>query len=285
MKLSPTPPLHLSALVIHQWFFILCDTSFLFNMYTNLNFSVNNKSAAYTVSAGHIALPSAEPEFGSSKRRRNAPAEVFARDHYLSSMYSNDTKLHILHRLKKIKKWNTYHGNRFKRTTVDHSPYEFQRSLGVTPNTTTDFVTDSPHEHLFAFRSDRRFPFETDLLGTMTSPLYLLQRNERATRNTTVNMKWPVKRVVSVEGDVVIGALMMVHSRGDGEELCGPIMPQGGIQALEVMLYTLREINKNPSIPFRIGAHILDDCDTDTYGLEMALDFIKGGYRCLTTGL
>jgi metabotropic X receptor len=25
-----------------------------------------------------------------------------------------------------------------------------------------------------------------------------------------------------------------------------------------------------------IGAHILDDCDKDTYGLEMAVDFIKG---------
>lgn len=89
-------------------------------------------------------------------------------------------------------------------------------------------------------------------------------------------MKWPIKRVVSVEGDVIIGGLMMVHSRGEGDKLCGPIMPQGGVQALEVMLYTLKMINKNPHIPFRIGAHILDDCDTDTYGLEMALDFIKG---------
>lgn len=44
---------------------------------------------------------------------------------------------------------------------------------------------------------------------------------------------------------------------------CGPIMPQGGIQALEVMLYTLDKINEDlhllPNIT--IGAHILDDCD------------------------
>lgn len=88
-------------------------------------------------------------------------------------------------------------------------------------------------------------------------------------------MKWPIKRVVSVEGDVIIGGLMMVHSRGEGDKLCGPIMAQGGVQALEVMLYTLQMINKDPHMPFKIGAHILDDCDTDTYGLEMALDFIK----------
>lgn len=87
--------------------------------------------------------------------------------------------------------------------------------------------------------------------------------------------------MVSVEGDVLIGALMMVHSRGADGKLCGPIMPQGGVQALEVMLYTLREINKKMNMPFQIGAHILDDCDTDTYGLEMALDFIKGKWKCM----
>lgn len=60
--------------------------------------------------------------------------------------------------------------------------------------------------------------------------------------------------------------------------MCGPIMPQGGIQALEAMLYTLDKINEDlhllPNIT--IGAHILDDCDRDSYGLEMAVDFIKG---------
>lgn len=70
---------------------------------------------------------------------------------------------------------------------------------------------------------------------------------------------------------------MMVHSREDSM-MCGPIMPQGGIQALEAMLYTLDRINEDkillPNIT--IGAHILDDCDRDSYGLEMAVDFIKG---------
>ena len=28
-----------------------------------------------------------------------------------------------------------------------------------------------------------------------------------------------------------------------------------------------------------LGAHVLDDCDTDTYGLEQAVEFIKGRRR------
>ncbi|KAK9502125.1 hypothetical protein O3M35_012716 [Rhynocoris fuscipes] len=69
---------------------------------------------------------------------------------------------------------------------------------------------------------------------------------------------------------------MMVHEREDSMT-CGPIMPQGGIQAVETMLYTLDIINSR-SQHYTLGAHILDDCDKDTYGLEMAVDFIKGKY-------
>lgn len=87
---------------------------------------------------------------------------------------------------------------------------------------------------------------------------------------------WPVKREAIVEGDVILGGLMMVHSRED-TVMCGPIMPQGGIQALEAMLYTIDRINEVSLLPnITLGAHILDDCDKDSYGLEMAVDFIKG---------
>lgn len=86
---------------------------------------------------------------------------------------------------------------------------------------------------------------------------------------------WPVKHAAEVPGDLILGGLMMVHEREDSIT-CGPIMPQGGIQALETMLYTLDVINSQPQRPFTLGAHILDDCDKDTYGLEMAVDFIKG---------
>lgn len=92
---------------------------------------------------------------------------------------------------------------------------------------------------------------------------------------------WPVKHSAVVEGDLVLGGLMMVHERED-TVTCGPVMPQGGVQALEAMLYTLDRLNDRGIVPgVKIGAHILDDCDKDTYGLEMAVDFIKGTWHLL----
>ncbi|RZF40259.1 hypothetical protein LSTR_LSTR007459 [Laodelphax striatellus] len=85
---------------------------------------------------------------------------------------------------------------------------------------------------------------------------------------------WPVKREAALEGDLILGGLMMVHEREE-TITCGPIMPEGGVQALEVMLYTIDVLNSRPDANFKLGAHILDDCDKDTYGLEMAVDFIK----------
>ncbi|XP_014254590.2 metabotropic glutamate receptor 2-like [Cimex lectularius] len=93
---------------------------------------------------------------------------------------------------------------------------------------------------------------------------------------------WPVKREAVVEGDLILGGLMMVHERED-TITCGPVMPQGGIQAVETMLYTLDIINKRLRY-FSLGAHILDDCDKDTYGLEMAVDFIKGSISNIDDG-
>lgn len=95
---------------------------------------------------------------------------------------------------------------------------------------------------------------------------------------------WPIKREAVIEGDLVLGGLMMVHERSDNLT-CGPVMPQGGVQALETMLYTLDIVNKLKLIPgVTLGAHVLDDCDRDTYGLEMAVDFIKGMYCLLLRG-
>lgn len=97
-----------------------------------------------------------------------------------------------------------------------------------------------------------------------------------AVKNSSDSPIWPVKHNAIVEGDVILGGLMMVHSRED-TITCGPIMPQGGIQALETMLFTLDIINRGDILPnISLGAHILDDCDKDTYGLEIAVDFIKG---------
>lgn len=96
--------------------------------------------------------------------------------------------------------------------------------------------------------------------------------------NGHTTLSWPVKKEAVVEGDLLLGGLMMVHERED-TVTCGPVMPQGGVQALEAMLYTLDILNEREIVPgVKIGAHILDDCDKDTYGLEMAVDFIKGTY-------
>lgn len=130
--------------------------------------------------------------------------------------------------------------------------------------------------------------------GTIVDPTIepFPQRNINSPRNVLEDMtmenvddsstddalsdQWPVKHSAVVEGDLVLGGLMMVHERED-TITCGPVMPQGGIQALEAMLYTLDKLNDREIVPgVKIGAHILDDCDKDTYGLEMAVDFIKG---------
>ena len=91
------------------------------------------------------------------------------------------------------------------------------------------------------------------------------------------NITWPYRdQVAVVEGDIMLGGLMMVHER-DEQMICGKIMPQGGLQATEMMLYTLDVINKRGVIPgIKLGARIKDDCDRDIYGLEQSVDFIRG---------
>lgn len=108
----------------------------------------------------------------------------------------------------------------------------------------------------------------------------LMKTTKYFNETNDVTIHWPVKKEAIVEGDVILGGLMMVHSREDSM-MCGPIMPQGGIQALEAMLYTLDKINEDKILlaNIKIGAHILDDCDRDSYGLEMAVDFIKGMFN------
>lgn len=115
------------------------------------------------------------------------------------------------------------------------------------------------------------------------------KRSEKAyEKKEKEGVGWPLKRICKEEGDILLGGLMMVHKRND-TIICGPIDSQGGIQALEAMLYTLDYINSHQEdfIPgVRIGARILDDCDKDTYGLKQSVEFIKGKflnnvfYRC-----
>ncbi len=188
--------------------------------------------------------------------QRDSPDKFRSVRHHECAPFMNST-LKVNRRPRTINKRTTYWRRRFKRTTLNNLKNHYFSQQGVT----SLYFDGTPP--LGDFR-----PTEPTQYG------YGLKL-ERVKRNIT-KIKWPNKRVVSIEGDAIIGGLMMVHERGAGGTLCGPIMAQGGVQALDVMLYTLNEVNKNRSNPFTIGAHILDDCDTDTYGLEMALDFIKG---------
>lgn len=151
-----------------------------------------------------------------------------------------------------------------------------------------DSANKSVKHHSFGDISQRD---ERVTLGNVTKPELLTSRfpvpgefrfnNIRSLIDVTSGLAgsetvvWPVKKEAVLEGDVILGGLMMVHEREDSVT-CGPIMPQGGIQALETMMYTLDVINSQRLLPFSLGAHVLDDCDKDTYGLEMAVDFIKG---------
>ncbi len=90
---------------------------------------------------------------------------------------------------------------------------------------------------------------------------------------------WPYRDYVAVvEGNVTIGGLMMVHER-DELLVCGKIMPQGGVQATEAMLYTMDVINARNVIPgVKLGARIKDDCDRDI--LHNGIVFFIPGLSC-----
>lgn len=87
----------------------------------------------------------------------------------------------------------------------------------------------------------------------------------------------PTKKVLTLEGDLVLGGLFPVHQKGGPAEECGPVNEHRGIQRLEAMLFALDRINRDPRLlpGVRIGAHILDSCSKDTHALEQALDFVR----------
>merc|ERR550534_686761 len=90
-------------------------------------------------------------------------------------------------------------------------------------------------------------------------------------RRGCTSSTWPRPCRAVVDGDIMLGGLHMVHERNE-DLVCGRIMPQGGLQAAEVMLYTLEKANQLVLKPIgiRLGGIILDDCDRDTYGLQQA---------------
>ncbi|KAF3843911.1 hypothetical protein F7725_015959 [Dissostichus mawsoni] len=82
---------------------------------------------------------------------------------------------------------------------------------------------------------------------------------------------------IRLDGDIILGGLFPVHSRGDRGVPCGELKKEKGIHRLEAMLFAIDLINKDPDIlpNVTLGARILDTCSRDTYALEQSLTFVQ----------
>ncbi|KAG5838879.1 hypothetical protein ANANG_G00228340 [Anguilla anguilla] len=82
---------------------------------------------------------------------------------------------------------------------------------------------------------------------------------------------------IKIEGDITLGGLFPVHSRGPPGVPCGEIKKEKGIHRMEAMLYALDQINSDPEVlpNITLGARILDTCSRDTYALEQSLTFVQ----------
>ncbi|KAJ8265082.1 hypothetical protein COCON_G00141810 [Conger conger] len=82
---------------------------------------------------------------------------------------------------------------------------------------------------------------------------------------------------IKIEGDITLGGLFPVHSRGPPGIPCGEIKKEKGIHRMEAMLYALDQINSDPELlpNITLGARILDTCSRDTYALEQSLTFVQ----------
>ena len=68
------------------------------------------------------------------------------------------------------------------------------------------------------------------MLTLMMMPLVIIsQIIQTSNSKQPFNFTWPMKKAAEVEGDLILGGLMMIHERQD-DITCGPVMPQGGIQ-------------------------------------------------------
>lgn len=82
---------------------------------------------------------------------------------------------------------------------------------------------------------------------------------------------------IRLDGDIILGGLFPVHSRGDRGTPCGELKKEKGIHRLEAMMFAIDLINKDPELlpNITLGARILDTCSRDTYALEQSLTFVQ----------
>uniref|UniRef100_A0A8C6KQK0 Glutamate metabotropic receptor 8 n=1 Tax=Nothobranchius furzeri TaxID=105023 RepID=A0A8C6KQK0_NOTFU len=82
---------------------------------------------------------------------------------------------------------------------------------------------------------------------------------------------------IRLDGDIILGGLFPVHTRGDRGTPCGELKKEKGIHRLEAMMFAIDLINKDPELlpNITLGARILDTCSRDTYALEQSLTFVQ----------
>nr|CAD7588536.1 unnamed protein product [Timema genevievae] len=86
------------------------------------------------------------------------------------------------------------------------------------------------------------------------------------------------KRIyLNYTGDIMVGALFPIHRKGSNGTECGRIQMEDGVQPLEAMIFTLNQINNDPKIlpGIKLGMLAFDSCDSQSYGLEQSLNFVK----------
>ncbi|GFR19207.1 metabotropic glutamate receptor [Trichonephila clavata] len=96
-------------------------------------------------------------------------------------------------------------------------------------------------------------------------------------KNVTFRHVQPQRKAVEIDGDIILGGLISIHEKHENL-FCGPLMPNGSVQALEAILFTLDKVNAEKDfLPgIKLGAYIMDDCNRDSYSLEQAVNFIQG---------
>lgn len=92
-------------------------------------------------------------------------------------------------------------------------------------------------------------------------------------------------KMITLDGDVILGGMFPMHERGAGDIPCGTIKEEKGIQRMEAMLYALDLINADPKLlpNLTLGATILDTCSSDTYALEQSMEFFRSSLSQVKT--
>lgn len=90
---------------------------------------------------------------------------------------------------------------------------------------------------------------------------------------------------VSVPGDIILGGLFPVHTKGGDKTPCGSQIYHRGVQRLEAMMFAIDNINKDSNLlpNVTLGVHILDTCSRDTYALNQSLQFVRASLNNIDT--